>query len=212
VEPSGLAEADALDTVATDRSGFVALGYSRPPRSDDSEDEEQGRGLNLWRSADGASWETVPTEGLSKPAEYKYQFVNSVAARGDNMLAAIGTECVDCYDDDVVALWRSDGASAWQELKSSGLDALDQANSDIIPAVAATKQGYVAFASVGKDHGDDRTPALWFSIDGERWEHAALVGPSPSDGSMDAAASTRHGVVALDSTVRGLVVWRVESR
>ncbi len=135
-----------------------------------------------------------------------------MAVRDDEMLAAIGTECVGCFDDDVVALWRSDGASAWQELRFSGLEALDQANSDIVPAIAATDQGYVAFASVGEDHGDDRTPAVWSSSDGERWEQAALVGPSPSDGSMDAAASTQHGVVALDSTLRGLVVWRVESR
>jgi hypothetical protein len=212
VQPSGLSETDSVDTVVADASGFLAFGYSRTPRAEDEGDEEQGRGLNLWRSADGASWETVPTEGLSKPAEYKYQFVNSVAVHNDRMLAAIGTECVDCYDDDVVALWRSDGASAWQELRFSGLGALDQANSDIVPAVAATDQGYVAFASVGKDHGDDRTPAVWSSSDGERWEQAALVGPSPSDGSMDAAASTQHGVVALDSTRRGLVVWRVESR
>jgi hypothetical protein len=212
VEPSGLAETDSLDTVVADTSGFLAFGYSRVSPATDEDDEEQGRGLTVWRSSDGVTWEPVPTEGLSKPTAYKYQFVNSVAVRDDRMLAAIGTECVGCYDDDVVALWRSDGPSAWQELRFSGLDELDQANSDIVPAVAATNQGYVAFASVGKDHGDDRTPAVWSSTDGERWEQAALVGPSPSDGSMDAAASTRHGAFALDSTLRGLVVWRVESR
>ena len=212
VEPSGLAETDTLDTVVADTSGFLAFGYSRASHAQDAGDEEQGRGLTVWRSSDGVTWEPVPTEGLSKPTAYKYQFVNSIAVRDDRLLAAIGTECVGCYDDDVVALWRSDGASAWQELRFSGLEALDQANSDIVPAVAATNQGYVAFASVGKDHGDDRTPAVWSSIDGEQWDETELAGPSPSNGSMDAAASTHHGVVALDSTLRGLVVWRVESR
>ena len=212
VEPSGLAETDSLDTVIADASGFLAFGYSRVSPAADEGDEEQGRGITVWRSSDGVTWEPVPTEGLSKPTEYKYQFVSSIAVRDDRMLAAIGTECVGCYDDDVVALWRSDGASAWQELRFSGLEPLDQANSDIVPAVAATNQGYVAFASVGKEHGDDRTPTVWSSIDGEQWDEAELVGPSPSDGAMDAAASTRHGAFALDITVRGLVVWRVESR
>ena len=211
VVPSGLAETDSIDTVVADTTGFLAFGYSRASDAGDEGDEEHGRGLAVWRSHDGMAWEAVPTEDLSKPAEYKYQFVNSIAMHDDRMLAAIGTECVDCYDDDVVALWRSNGASAWEELRFSGLDALDQANSDIVPVVAATNLGYVAFASVGKDHGDNRTPAVWSSIDGERWEETELVGPSPSDGSMDAAASTRHGAVALDSTLRGLVVWRVES-
>ena len=212
VEPSGLAETDSLDTVVADASGFLAFGYSRVSPAADEGDEGQGRGITVWRSSDGVTWEPVPTEGLSKPTEYKYQSVSSIAVRDDRMLAAIGTECVGCYDDEVVALWRSDGPSAWQELRFSGLDELDQANSDIVPAVAATNQGYVAFASVGKEHGDDRTPTVWSSIEGERWEQAELVGPSPSNGSMDAAASTRHGAFALDSTVRGLVVWRVESR
>jgi hypothetical protein len=214
VEPSGLAETDAVDTVVADTSGFLAFGYTRPAPSEggDEEDEEQGRGLVVWRSLDGTTWQAVPTDGLSRPTEYKYQAVNSVAVRGDRMLAAAGVECVGCFDDDVVALWRSDGEGAWQELKFSGLDALDQANSDIIPAVAATKGGYLLFASVGRDHGDDRTPALWSSADGRRWNESALTGPSPSDGAMDAATAWSRGVVALDSTRQGLVVWLVGAR
>jgi hypothetical protein len=212
VKASGLSETDTLDTVVADTSGFVAFGY--PPVAESTGDgEEVGRGLSVWHSSDGVTWETLPTEGLSKPTRYKYQSVNSVAVRGGSgMLAALGVECVDCFDDDVVALWRSDGASAWEELRFSGLGELDQANSDIVPAVAATKQGYVAFASVGGDHAKNRTPAVWSSRDGERWDEIVLAGPSPSDGSMDAAASTRRGVVALDSTQRGLVVWRLETR
>jgi hypothetical protein len=158
------------------------------------------------------TWEVLRTEGLSKPGEYKYQSVNSVAVRGDGMLAAIGTECLDCFDDHVVALRRSDVVSAWQELAFSGLDAVDQANSDIVPAVAATSEGYLAFASVGEQHSEGRTPALWSSADGQRWEASELEGPSPSGGSMDAAISTSRAAVALDNTRAGLVVWRVEPR
>ena len=155
----------------------------------------------------------MPAEGLSKPAEYSYQSVNSVAARGDGgMLAALAVECLGCFHDDVVAFWRSDGARAWQEVAASGLDALDQASSDIVPAVAATRDRYLAFASVGKDHADDRTPTMWQSTDGARWEGIRLAGPPPSDGAMDAATAWSGGVVALDSTRRGLVVWRVDAR
>jgi hypothetical protein len=209
-EPSGLAETDHVDAVVSDAAGFLAFGSSRV--ADRDKDESRGRGLTVWRSSDGVTWEVLPTEGLSKPGEYKYQAVNSVAVRGERMLAAIGTECVDCYDDHVVALWRSDGVGAWQELKFSGLDALDQANSDIVPAVAATTQGYLAFASVGEEHSEDRTPALWSSTDGQEWEASELEGPSPSGGSMDAAITTSRGAVALDNTRVGLVVWRVEPR
>jgi hypothetical protein len=214
VEPSGLAATDVLDAVAGDPSGFLAFGSARPPRSDDGDDgdgEEQGRGLQLWRSSDGVSWETVSTDGLSKPSEYKYQSVHSLAARGDHILAALAVECLDCFDDDVLALWRSEGVAAWQEVEVSGLDALDQANSDIIPAVAATQDGYLAFGSVGKDHADDRTPAMWRSGDGRQWDETILPGP-PSDGEIDAATTWSGGVIALDSTRGGLVVWRVETR
>ena len=215
VEPSGLAATDVLDTVVGDSSGFLAFGPARPLRSDGSDDgdgEARGRGVQLWRSADGVSWETVPTDGLSKASEYKYQSVHGVAASGDRMLAALAVECLDCFDDDVLALWRSDGEAAWQELDVSGLDALDQANSDIIPAVAATQDGYLAFASVGKDHADDRTPTMWRSADGREWQETRLPGPSPSGGRMDVAIAWSGGVIALDSTRDGLVVWRVETR
>lgn len=210
VEPSGLAETDRVDAVASHPAGFLAFGFPRV--ADRDEDEPEGTGLTVWRSNDGVSWEVVPTVGLSKPGEYKYQFVNSVAVRGDGMLAAVGTECLDCFDDHVVALWRSDGVSAWQELTFTGLDDLDQANSDIVPAVAAATDGYAAFASVGEEHSDDRTPALWSSPDGQQWEASRLEGPSPTNGTMDAAISTSRGAVALDNTRGGLVVWRVEAR
>lgn len=217
VDPVGLAPTDTLDTVVADTSGILAFGYSRAPQTgnagdQEEDDEEHGRGLQLWRTADGITWETVPTDGLSKPTEYKYQSVNSVAVRGDGMLAALGVECAGCFDDHVVALWRSGGVSNWQELAFSGLDALDQANSDIVPAVAATNQGYMAFASVGRDHDDDRTPTVWTSTDGARWDATELLGPPPSDGAMDAATAWSRGVVAVDNTRRGLVVWRIEAR
>jgi hypothetical protein len=208
--PSGLAETDRVDAVVSDATGFLAFACARVPGRE--EGEPQGRGLTVWRSTDGVAWEVLPTEGLSKPGEYKYQSVNSVAGRGNRMLAAIGTECLDCFDDHVVALWRSDGVSAWQELGLSGLDALDQAKSDIVPAVAATGQGYVAFASLGEEHSEGRTPAVWSSTDGQRWEESVLEGPSPSGGTMDAAISTSRGAIALDNTRVGLVVWRVGPR
>jgi hypothetical protein len=213
VEPSGLADTDTVATVVADRPGFLAFGSSRVAEraaAGEEDEEEQGRGLTVWRSGDGVTWEAVPTEGLSRPTEHKYQSVNSVAVRGERMLAAAGVECVGCYDDETIALWRSDGVSTWQELTFTGLDALDQANSDIVPTAAATDDGYFAFASVGKEHSENRTPAAWFSSDGERWDERVLNGPSPSNGAMDAATSTRHGVVALDSTRAGLVVWRLE--
>jgi hypothetical protein len=211
VEPSGLAETDRVDTVVSDATGFLAFGSSRVPESDDG--EPVGRGLIVWRSIDGVTWGVLPTQGLSKPAEYKYQSVSSVALRDDRMLAATGTECIDCFDDHALAFWRSEGTEAWTELTVSGIDdALDQANTDIVPAVAATSQGYLAFASVGKEHSDDRTPALWSSPDGERWEQSELEGPSPIDGSIDVAIASSRGVVALDATRSGLVVWRVEAR
>lgn len=212
VEPAGLEATDVVDTVVGNTSGFLAFGSPRPPRNDDSDDEEQGRGLRLWHSPDGLSWDAVPTEGLSKPGDYAYQSVNSVATRGDGMLAALAVECLGCFDDDVVALWRSDSTRAWHEVATSGVDALDQANSDVIPAVAATRDGYLAFASVGRDHADDRTPTMWHSSDGARWDGTRLAGPSPSDGAMGAATAWSGGVVALDSTRGGMVVWRVETR
>jgi hypothetical protein len=209
VNPAGLGESDRVDTVVTDAGRILAFGF--PPVARSEGDQEQGSGVTVWRSDDGQAWEAVPTRGLSKPGEYKYQSAGSVATKGGRMLAAFGTECLDCNDDDVVALWRSEQANVWQELKFSGLDALDQANSDIIPVVAQVSQGFVAFASVGPDHDyDERTPALWFSPDGEHWEAAELDGPPPTYGAMDATAATSRGVVALDNTPRGLVVWRVE--
>jgi hypothetical protein len=210
VEPSGLAETDRVDAVVSHPAGFLAFGFPRV--ADRDEDEPEGTGLTVWRSNDGVTWEVLPTAGLSKPGEYKYQFVNSVAVRGDGMLAAIGTECVDCFDDHNRALWRSDSPSSWQELRFSGLDQLDHANSDIVPTVAATSEGYLAFASVGEDHSDDRAPAMWTSSDGQRWEVTELDGPSPSGGSIDAAITTSRGAVALDNTRVGLVVWRVDAR
>lgn len=211
VEPSGLGETDRVETVVTHAGGVLAFGSSPFPSAQN--DEEQGLGVTVWRSLDAQAWEAVPTRGSSKPTEYKYQFASSVASKGDGMLAAFGTECLECYDDHVLALWRSDGANQWQELKVSGLDALDQANSDIVPVVARVSQGFVAFASVGPDHSyEKRTPAIWFSSDGERWEAAEMDGPPPDSGSMDAALGTTRGVVALDNTRRGLVVWRVVPR
>jgi hypothetical protein len=210
VEPAGLAETDEVEAVVSDATGFLAFGA--PRILDPDEDQQEGRGLTVWRSTDGVAWEVLAAQGLSKPGEYKYQSVNSVAARGERMLAAIGTECVDCFDDHNLALWRSDGPSSWQELTFTGLKALDQANSDIVPVVAATSEGYLAFASVGEEHSEDRTPALWSSTDGQQWEASELEGPSPSGGAMDAVISTSRGVVALDNTRAGLVVWRVEPR
>jgi hypothetical protein len=211
VDPSGLADTDRVDTVVTHAGDVLAFGSSPVARGQN--DREQGLGVTVWRSTDAQAWEAMPTRGLSKPTEYKYQFASSVTANGDGMLAAFGTECLDCDDDHVLALWRSDGANEWQEVKASGLEALDQANSDIVPVVAQVPHGFVAFASVGPEHSyDERTPAIWFSADGKRWEAAELEGPPPGDGSMAAAGATSRGVVALDNTRRGLVVWRVEPR
>jgi hypothetical protein len=75
--PSGLAETDRVDAVVSDATGFLAFGSARVPGRE--EGEPQGRGLTVWRSTDGVAWEVLPTEGLSKPGEYKYQSVNSVA-------------------------------------------------------------------------------------------------------------------------------------
>jgi hypothetical protein len=208
VESVGIEDTDRVDAVMADTAGFLAFGSAPVPENEAS--PEHGRGVTLWRSTDGQSWERVPTEDLSKPGEYKYQSIKSIAARGTHTLAVMSTECVECFDDDVLGAFRSDGGGRWSELKLSGLDALDQANSDLIPAVAATSQGYFAFASVGEEHSDNREPAAWFSADGARWDELALDGPSPSSGSMDAAASTSRGVVALDNTRSGLVVWRVQ--
>jgi hypothetical protein len=207
---AGLSEQDSIDVVTTDANGFVAYGSPRFVARDDEDDEEDelGRGVAVWRSDDGGAWETVLDDGLSQPTRYKYQSIKSVAARPGQTLAVMSTECLGCYDDDTLGAFRADDAGRWSEVEPTGLQALDQANTDLIPAVAAVETGYLAFASVGPEHSDDRAPAMWFSTDGERWDEVELEGPSPG-GSMDAATSTSHGVVALDKVRGELVVWRV---
>jgi hypothetical protein len=210
--PAGLSEQDSIDVVTTDENGFVA--YGSPPfvarDNENDEEDELGRGVAVWRSDDGSAWQAVLADGLSQPTRYKYQRIKSVAARAGQTLAVMSTECVGCFDDDALGAFRADDAARWSEVEPSGLQALDQANTDLIPAVAAVETGYLAFASVGAEHSDDRAPATWFSTDGERWDEVELGGPSPSGGSMDAATSTSHGVIALDSVRGELVVWRVE--
>jgi hypothetical protein len=212
--PAALSDQDSIDVVTTDANGFVA--YGSPPfvarDNQDDEEDELGRGVAVWRSDDGLAWEAVLADGLSQPTRYKYQSIKSVAARAGQTLAVMSTECVGCYDDDTLGAFRADDAGRWSEVEPSGLRGLDQANSDLIPVVAAAETGYLAFASVGAEHSDDRAPATWFSTDGERWDEVELEGPSPSGGSMDAATSTSHGVIALDSVRGELVVWRVAPR
>jgi hypothetical protein len=63
----------------------------------------------------------------------------------------------------------------------------------------------------GDEYCDARSK-VWVSDDAATWRAVEPAGPSPTDGSMDAATAWSGGVVALDSTRQGVVLWRVETR
>jgi len=239
VPPTGLAEAGVsvrTHTLTTDADGFVLFGSHFPPRFSDDEaiDEEEGddeeveevegpppdpdaEGLVVWRSTDGGSWQRVAEDGLSDPAGYSLQAVHTVAVRGETLLAALGTECAGCYDDFAFGIWRSDdGGATWAELEDvEGLDDIELPNSDVLPVVVATADGFLAFGRADVFERDENEAALfrvWRSDDGARWEEVgsaeARAAESHFSDSIDAATVTDDAVIALYAAENGLVVLR----
>ena len=240
VAPAGLSAPGVsvrTHTLTTDADGFVLFGSHFPPRFTDDETDDEAReeveaeeedveepppdpdteGLVVWRSTDGRSWQRVAEDGLSDPAGYSLQAVHAVAVRGDTWLAALGTECAGCYDDFAFGLWRSDdGGATWAELDDvEGLDDIDLPNSDALPVVVATDDGFLAFGRAEVFERDENEAMLfraWRSEDGERWEEIgsaeARATETDFSDSIDVATVTDDAVIALYAAANGLVVLR----
>ena len=154
-------------------------------------------------------------DGLSDPAGYSLQAVHVVAVRGDTWLAALGTECAGCYDDFAFGLWRSDdGGATWAELDDvEGLDDIELPNSDVLPVVVATDDGFLAFGRAEvfeRDEDEGQLFRVWRSDDGQRWEEVgsgeAAAAESHFSDSIDAATVTDDAVIVLYAAGNGLVV------
>jgi hypothetical protein len=219
LETSGLT-VEYTDALVAHDGAFLLFGGEEVPEppglKSDEEEEETGEPgtvpvTTVWRSSDGEQWEAVG-DPVTPPGENSSEGLGAVAVIGDRLLASLGAECYDCYDDFSNALFRSDDrGSTWRELDDTGLDDLDLANTDVIPRVVGFEDGFVAVGT--SQDGDDTVATLWRSTDGEKWtDKMQLGGPREYEyaADIDAMVATETGVVVLELRGDELAVWRVE--
>jgi hypothetical protein len=199
IETSGVDVAD-LNTMTQSDSGLVAIGGD-------------SNGFTQFVSEDGEEWESEVTDGLADSDTYQGQFVVSLAAVGDDLVASLGAEFEGSSDDVVFGIWTSsDGGIEWDEVGTGndveGLEELELPNTDAQPILVAVDDGFLALAGDG-----DGEAMIWRSEDGEEWGDAiALGGPDLSfPYEIDAATATGDAVVATVLLDDELTVWTLSA-
>lgn len=223
----------ALSGVATDDRGFLAFGtvYGVECCPPDDADQYHTDAAALWRSVDAESWQLVDTLGLNDPEEYGYQNVQSLVARGAQMLAVQLADCLDC-DPSVyrILVAVSEVETQWALYESrcsgpgchgpqyDGLDAFfdepveEEVYEDTAPAVVVVGNRYIALGTKLRarddQDADDVELGLWLSDDGSTW----TPGPGATKrakGTVDAVTTDADVAVAVRATSDGLVVWSI---
>jgi hypothetical protein len=168
----------AVHDVAQTSSGWVAVGANGPVACDACPGMEAYTG-QIWRSADGRTWQAVPVSGLER------SIVGGVAA-GPDGLVAVGTREVDGVTQPML-LTSPDGTS-WDLQVVPPFDAPGISIVDLVggPIFVATGQ-----VSLG---GADFRPVIWTSSDGSEW-HEAFRGTSA--GTIGRIAASGSGWVAV---------------
>jgi hypothetical protein len=173
---------EVTSATATADGGFVAVGFRATP----GESFFGRREGVVWRSADGLAWVR------DVPAAFDRATLEQVVSLGSDVFAfGVVSSCplvfFDPCTDDADAgntVWRSSDGVEWQELPQWA--SLVEA---VIDGVTVADGRLIAYGATG----DDLTPALWTSADGETWSEQGQLG----DLNPISAFGAGPGVVAL---------------
>ena len=212
VEPSGLAETDSLDTVVADTSGFLAFGYSRASPADRTRarrSRARPHRLALERRGDvGAGPDRRPEQahGVQVPVRQQHRRARRGDARrrsAPNASAATTTTWSRSGDPTARVRGRSSGSP----VSSRSTRPTPTSSRPSPPRTRATSRSRAWARTTATTERQPSGPRRTAN-DGNRRRWS---GPRPATARWTRPRRRGMASFALDSTVRGLVVWRVES-
>ena len=181
--------------LASGSLGLVAVGADGKPGDYDAA---------VWVSADGLTWERVPHDEAVFGGEGD-QVMRSVVQTED-------TAVIVGKSRGRAAVWVSNDGRDWTRAMIDGTPDGIETELSAMSDVALGGPGLVAVGGVGFESH----PAVWLSADGTMWSRLPeSIGPADTgagDGGstvdpMTLVAAGESGLVAIDPSVAGPVVW-----
>jgi hypothetical protein len=162
----------------------------------------------VWTSVDGITWSRVPRD----EAVFGAGITTSVTAGGPGLVAVGRVWSIPDEDTDA-GVWTSVDGTTWSRVANDGL-VFGGAGVQQMMAVTAGGPGLVAvgfedLSFNGEGFTEDRTAAVWTSVDGILWsrvphDEAIFGGHSET---MTSVTATAAGLVAVGHSDMGSVSW-----
>lgn len=164
----------------------------------------------VWTSVDGITWSRVPRD----QAVFGNSITTSVTAGGPGLVAVGRVWSIPDEDTDA-GVWTSVDGTTWSRVPNDG-SVFGGAGVQQMLSVTAGGPGLVAvgfedlsFQPNGEGFTDDRTAAVWTSVDGITWSrvpHDEIVFGGHSD-TMTSVTATADGLVAVGHSDMGSASW-----